>query len=75
MAIDTFNEKLALIAIRQVWNPSIPYSTDGLGQDDKQHLLSEYPGILWGAGPGVTLAAQLRATHRRVFSRVFGRVN
>ena len=47
MAIDTTNEKLALIRFQQVWQPPLPISSDGIGQDDKQSLLWGYPGILW----------------------------
>ena len=52
MAVDTNNKKLALITYHQPWNTPIPISADGLGQDDKQHLLWEYPGLLWGAPGG-----------------------
>jgi hypothetical protein len=48
MAIDVNNEKFALITYHQPWNTPIPSSSDGIGQADKQHLLWEYPGILWG---------------------------
>jgi len=47
MAIDTINEKLALIEYGDVFQPGIPISNDGIGQDDKQQLLWGYPGILW----------------------------
>ena len=49
MAIDTINEKLALIEYGDVFQPGIPISADGLGQADNQQLLWEYPGILWSA--------------------------
>lgn len=52
MAIDTNNEKFALISFHQPFNTPIPSSSDGIGQDDKQHLLWEYPGILWSAPSG-----------------------
>ena len=55
MAIDTNNKKLALITYHQPWNTPIPISVDGLGQDDKQHLLWEYPGLLWSAMAGYDL--------------------
>lgn len=48
MAIDTTNEKLALVTIYQPWNTPLPISADGLGQADKQHLIWDYPGLLWG---------------------------
>jgi len=49
MSINTTNEKLALIEYGDVFQPGIPISADGIGQDDKQQLLWDYPGILWGA--------------------------
>ena len=49
MAIDTLNEKLALIEYGEVYQPGIPVSNDGLDQADNQQLLWEYPGFLWGA--------------------------
>ena len=47
MAIDTNNKKFALITYQQPFNTPVPISADGLGQDDKQHLIWQYPGILW----------------------------
>jgi len=47
MAIDTINEKLALIEYDEVYQPGIPISNDGIDQADKQQLLWGYPGILW----------------------------
>ena len=47
MAIDTTNEKLALIEYGDVFQPGIPISADGLDQADNQQLLWGYPGILW----------------------------
>lgn len=53
MAIDTTNEKFALIDMGDIWTDALPISSDGLGDGDKQHLLWEYPGILWsGVVPG-----------------------
>jgi hypothetical protein len=51
MAIDTHNEKLALISLLQPWNTPIPISADGIDQADRQHFLWGYPGILWAAAP------------------------
>lgn len=47
MAIDTNNEKLALIEYENVFQFGLPISADGLNQADNQQLLWEYPGILW----------------------------
>jgi len=49
MAIDTTNEKLALIEYGDIFQPGIPISADGLDQADNQQLLWGYPGILWEA--------------------------
>ena len=47
MAIETDNEKLALMSYNQPFNPAVPISIDGLAQGDLQHLIWQYPGILW----------------------------
>ena len=47
MSIDTDNKKFALITYQQMWNTPLPISADGLGQADNQHLMAQYPGILW----------------------------
>jgi hypothetical protein len=43
MAITTINEKLATIEYGDIFQPGLPISTDGIGQDDKYQLLWEYP--------------------------------
>jgi len=52
MAIDTDNKKFAVITFLQMWMIPMPISPGTFGQDDKQHLLAGYPGILW-AGVGI----------------------
>lgn len=47
MAITTDNEKFALISYHQNWNTPIPISSDIGNAGDKQHLIWEYPGIVW----------------------------
>ena len=49
MAIDTINEKLALMEETIPWEPGLPMSPGTIGQDDQQQLIWGYPGILWGA--------------------------
>ena len=49
MAIDTDNEKFALISYQQNWNTPIPISDDIGNDGDKQHLIWEYPGIVWSS--------------------------
>lgn len=75
MAVDTDNEKLALMSYHQPFQASVPISSDGIGADDKKHLIWEFPGLTWSGAPTVVLAAQMRSTSRMVFSRVHGRVN
>jgi hypothetical protein len=54
VAIDTTNEKLALLNLTMPFYPPLPVSPSTLGADDQQQLLWGFPGILWGAG-GSTL--------------------
>lgn len=54
MAIDTDNEKLALIEWDNIWEPGLPLSPGSLGAEDKQQLIHGYPGILWGGVTPVT---------------------
>lgn len=49
MAIDTTNEKLALME-EELWEPALPISPSTFGQDDQQQLLWGFPGVLWQAG-------------------------
>lgn len=52
MAITTNDEKLAIIEYGDVWEPAIPLDeTSGFDQGDKQQMLWDYPGILWGGAP------------------------
>jgi len=51
----------------------LPDGTIGLG--DRQHIAWSYSGIAAGAPPAATLMAMERSLVRRVFGRVFGRVN
>ena len=71
MSIDTNNEKLALITLLQPWNTPIPISSDGIGQDDKQHLLAGYPGILWSEGGGEG-STSYQSTLAILISIIFG---
>lgn len=65
MAIDSTNERLALINFGQVWQPALPIAPGALGQDDQQQLLWGYPGILWGA-PAATEVFGRRHKGRRL---------
>ena len=48
MAIDTINEKLAIMEFGDVWEPGLPMvATDTIDQADQQQLLLGFPGVLW----------------------------
>jgi hypothetical protein len=49
MAIDTINEKLAVMELEDIIEPGLPLSPSALGQDDRQQLLWGFPGVLWQA--------------------------
>ena len=67
MAIDTTNEKFALLSFGRSTEPmNIPVSPSSLGADDSQQLLWGYPGILWGAGAVLTFVLDLN-TRLRVY--------
>ena len=61
MAIDTTNEKLAIMECGQVWEPGLPLSPGTLGQDDRQQLLWGFPGVLWQA-VGAAASSVFRST-------------
>lgn len=48
MAIDTNNEKLAIMEWCQVWEPGLPFDPVTIDQAAQQQFLWDYPGILWG---------------------------
>jgi hypothetical protein len=48
VAIDTVNEKLAVMEWCSIWEPGLPLNPGAFGQDDQQQLVWDYPGILWG---------------------------
>jgi hypothetical protein len=52
MAVDTDNEKLALLSLRMPFYTPVPFPADAaITTGDQKHLLWEYPGIDWfGAG-------------------------
>lgn len=77
MAIDTIRKRISMLSFA---DGTTVYGTlfvpDGtVALDDKQHLLDCYGGIAFAGAPAAALVALLRASFRRVESRVFGRVN
>jgi hypothetical protein len=53
MSIDTDNEKLAMMEWCVIYEPGLPISPGTFGQDDKQQLLNDFPGVLWASSSGV----------------------
>ena len=49
MAIDTANERLALMEFDQVYEPGLPNPSGDatIDQGDQQQMMWDYPGILW----------------------------
>ena len=73
--LDTRSKRASSV---QVLQPALlaPVLPDGtIGQGDRQHTAHAYSGIAASAPGGVTLMAMERRTARRVFGRIFGRVN
>jgi hypothetical protein len=69
MAIDTINEKFALIAFGRTTDPMmLPVSGGSIGQDDQQQFLWGYPGLLWAAGAALEFVLDLN-TRIAVFLR------
>ena len=53
-----------------------PVLPDGaIGQGDRQHIARAYGGINAAPPGGVTMMAMDRSIHRRMFGRIFGRIN
>lgn len=76
MAVDTAEKRFSMLNFGDGTNIHLLFETDGsVDLDDRQHLLDCYSGIGFGAPAGVTISSQWRASHRNVFTRVYGRVN
>lgn len=77
MAIDTA-EKRASVHAYSGQDAALCGRLDGLttlNAADKSHVTCRYRGIAAGAPAAVTLMAMERAFFRRVFGRMWGRVN
>ncbi len=75
MAIDTREKRMSMLNFAEGSYSHVGFEADGtVDADDRQHLLDCYSGIAF-ASTVVNLMPLLRATFRRVSSRVFGRVN
>lgn len=65
MAIDTINEKLAVMEWNLFWEPGLPISPGAFGDDDKQQLLWDNPSPLWSGVSVVSAGNQLLELGRR----------
>ena len=54
MAISTINQKLAVMEWEDYVEPALPLSPGTFGQDDQQHLLWSYPGVLFTGAVAAT---------------------
>lgn len=68
MAIDTANEQFALLSFGNTLMPQVLLSPGSLGQDDQQHLLWGYPGILWAAGAALEFVLDMNTRLRNYFA-------
>lgn len=73
--MDTRDKRCSAIYVLQPWRGMLPLPDSSLDQGDRQHVAFVYRGILAGAPGGATLIALERAAFRRVFGRVWGRIN
>lgn len=73
MAIDTNNEKLAIMELEDVWEPGLPMvSTDTIDQADEQQLLLGFPGLLWQAGAALAFILDLNTRLRQYLANLYG---
>ena len=75
MAVDTRSKRASSVNFGKPYVASLVLPDGTIGQGDRQHSAWSYSGILAAAAGGVTLMAMERAQFRRVFGRIFGRVN
>ena len=73
--MDTRDKRSSAIHVTQPWRGMLPVPDGGLNQGDRQHTAVMYRGIAAAAPGGASLMAMERQTWRRVFGRVWGRVN
>lgn len=73
--LDTRSKRASSVQILApaVLSPVLPDAT--IDQGDRQHVALTYSGILATGAGGASLLAIERAQFRRMFGRVFGRVN
>lgn len=76
MAIDTRNRRASCICFDLPHGRVYPNPDGSLANvADRQHMAGKYPGIAAAAPGGANLIVLERAFFRRVFGRIFGRVN
>jgi hypothetical protein len=73
MAIDTNNEKLAVMELGDIWEPGLPMaSTDTIDQADQQQLLLGFPGVLWAAGAALAFILDINTRMRQYLANYYG---
>lgn len=73
MAIDTINEKLAIMEAEDWWEPGLPMvSTSTIDAADKQQLLLGFPGVLWAAGSALSFILDLNTRLRQYVANAYG---
>jgi len=71
MAVTTINDKVGVMEWCLVFEPGLPISPGALGQNDRQQLLNDYPGFLWGDAPAADEDFMDLNTRLRVFLETF----
>lgn len=76
MPIDSRQKRMSALNVRAPWRgPLVDAAESGFTQGNRQAADFMYSGILAGGAAASTLMALERAAFRRVFGRVWGRVN
>lgn len=76
MAMDTRQKRMSAMHPASPWRgPMVDATESGFTQGNRQAAAFMYSGILAGGAAAPTLMAMERAQFRRVFGRLWGRVN
>jgi hypothetical protein len=76
MAIDTKQKRMSALNPWSAWRgPLVDAPETGFTQGNRQAAAYGYSGILASGGAAVMLMAMERTTYRRVFGRIWGKVN
>jgi len=76
MPIDSRQKRMSALNLRAPWRgPLVDATESGFTQGNRQAANFLYSGILAGGAAAANLIAMERGIARRVFGRIFGRVN